>query len=246
MGMLRLLTGGLLSAGLLAAVPASTAQAEEKKIPPPPYQMSGANTVTIAVQWDADTVDKLLPAGLKAVDGYSGGINVYTAPDGFGLTPYSAAYAYVSVQGFDSANGTNARYILQGYYGPNPGVAEAMRGHFGSAVSTGESRQQGDDQRWEGIGVANGKDTIRIAVKPKGGDCAHIAGTLNYVGVKDGHDGFALLQIPFVGDFCPGDPLDIALAGDAGDGAQALDSLKVVKMLGGGQLKNGIFSFAAR
>jgi len=244
MGLLKMMSGGLLSAGLLAAAPLSAGLAEEKKmVPPPPYQMAGANTVTIAVQWDAATVDKLLPAGLKAVDGHTGGVNVYTAPNGFGLTPYSAAYAYVSVQGFDSADGTKARFILQGYYGPNPGVAKAMRTHFGSDVATGESSQRGDSQRWEGVGMAGGREVMRVAVKPKGGDCPSIGGTLNYVGVKDGHAGFALMQIPYIGNFCAGDPLQLTLSGSDGD---AFDSLKAVKLLGGGQLKNGIFAFTAR
>ena len=225
-----------LALGLSLAAPATA----EDKAPPPPYQQANAYTVTIAVQWD-EAVRDLLPAGLQPVDGMSGGINIYTAPDGYGLAPYTAAYTYVSVAGYDAPGGTQARYILGGFYGPDPKVAAAMRDNYGSNVQAGEARQMAAGDAWQGVGGADGKATLKVTVRPKGGDCPRIQGTLNYVGEPADAKAFSLLQIPFVGDFCAGDPVSVEI--DA-PGDDVLGKLKVVKMLGGGQLKNGHFSFS--
>ena len=97
--------------GLLA----SAAGAETA--PPPPYLMAGAATVTIAVTWDADSLEGLLPDGVEPADDLSSGSNVYDAEGGFGLTPYIAAYANIKVKGFDSVIGVPPRYINGGWYG---------------------------------------------------------------------------------------------------------------------------------
>jgi len=206
--------------------------------PPPPYLMTGANTVTIAVKWDAASLDGLLPDGVVAVDGLTGGLNVYTADGGFGLSPYSAAYAYVDVTGWDSSVGASARFILGGWYGPDPKVAAAMRTHFFSDVGTGDASQSETGDTWTGTG-GDDQGTITLTVKP-GGDCVTAAGSLNYVGVAGGGDGLDLLKIPFVGDFCPAEPVAVEISGPEGS---ALDRIEVAEMLGGGRLRGGAFAF---
>ncbi len=230
----------LAAVGLALGLSPVATSAAQDKAPPPPYQQANAYTVTIAVQWN-DSVRDMLPAGLQPVEGMTGGINIYTAPDGYGLAPYTAAYTYVSVTGYDAPGGTQARYILGGFYGPDPKVAAAMRDNYGSNVQAGESSQMAAGETWQGIGGADGKTALKVTVKPKGGDCPSIQGTLNYVGQPADAKDFSLLQIPFVGDFCAGDPVSVEI--DA-PGDNVLGKLKVVKMLGGGQLKNGHFSFS--
>jgi hypothetical protein len=214
------------------------APAMAEEAPPPPYLMTGANTVTIAVTWDAESLQGLLPDGIVPADDLSGGLNVYTAEGGYGLSPYSAAYAYINVKGWDAVGGGAARYILGGWYGPDPKVAAAMRTHFFAEVGAGESSQSEDGDTWTGTG-GDGQGSITLTVKP-GGDCIAAAGTLNYVGVAGGGVGLDLLQIPFVGDFCPAEPVSVDITGPEGS---ALAQIAVDKMLGGGRLRSGAFAF---
>jgi len=216
--------------GLLAA-PVSAEDA-----PAPPYLMTEANTVTIAVSWTADSLEGLLPEGVLPADDLSGGLNVYDAEGGYGLTPYSAAYAYVNVKGWNSSNGAPARFILGGWYGPDAKVAKAMQENFFSDVQTGDASQSEDGDTWTGMG-GDGTGEIKLVVKP-GTECIAAAGTLNYVGDAGGGQGYDLLKIPFAGDFCAAEPVSVEISGTG-----ALAQIKVDKMLGGGRLRDGTFAF---
>jgi hypothetical protein len=219
---------------LLASIPARAEDA-----PPPPYLMTEANTVTIAVQWNADSLKPLLPAGIVPVDDMSGGLNVYTAERGYGLSPYSAAYAYVNVTGWDTVQGGPARHIIGGWYGPDAKVAAAMRQHFGAEVETGQSSQRAEGDTWIGEGGDDGDGRISLVIKP-GTDCVAAAGTLNYVAPVEAGAGLGLLQIPFEGQFCPGEAVSVEIEGPEGS---PLGTAKVAAILGGGQLKAGAFAF---
>lgn len=63
--------------GAMTALPAVAQDAVA-----PPYLMTGANTVTIAVSWTAESLEGLLPMGVLAADDLSGGINIYDAEGG--------------------------------------------------------------------------------------------------------------------------------------------------------------------
>lgn len=222
----------------MAAGLGAGAGAAAEDAPPPPYLMTQANTVTIAVTWEAESLAGILPEGVVPAPDMSGGLNVYDADGGYGLSPYSAAYAYVNVTGWDSASGAPARYIIGGWYGPDPKVSAAMRTHFNANVGTGDAAQTEDGETWTGRG---GDDTgaITLVVRP-GGDCVAAAGTLNYVGEAGPGAGYELLQIPFNGDYCPAEPVAVEITGPDGS---ALSQVKVDEMLAGGRLRNGAFAF---
>lgn len=216
----------------LTAITVLPALAEEAA--PPPYLMTKANTVTIAVTWTADSLSGLLPEGKTPLEDLSGGINIYDADDGFGLSPYSAAYAYVNVSGHDSTVGIPARYILGGWYGPDPKVAEAMNKHFAAGVATGDASQTEQGAEWTGTG-GDGTGQITLVVTP-GETCVAATATLNYVNARDE----SLMQIPFEGDYCPAEPISVEISGPEGS---ALAQIEVDEMLAGGRLRNGAFAF---
>jgi hypothetical protein len=222
-----------LAAALALALPASAEEA-----PPPPWLMTGADTVTIALTWNEEGVAALLPAGVVPADDLSGGVNVYYTEGGYGFGPYTSAYAYVNVQGWDSSSGAPARYILGGWYGPDPKVAAAMRARFGAAVATGESSQRAEGDDWIGEG-GDGTGAIRVRVTPSG-DCVPAAGALNYVGPREPGLGLGLMKVPFEGEFCPATPVSVEIEAPEGS---PMATLEATSMLGGGQLKNGSFSF---
>ncbi|HKK37556.1 MAG TPA: hypothetical protein VJ994_14795 [Paracoccaceae bacterium] len=224
------------AAAFAAALLALPAAAEEA--PPPPWLMSGANTVTVAVTWGEAGVAALLPAGVVPAADLSGGINVYYTEGGYGFGPYESAYAYVNVQGWDSSAGVPARYILGGWYGPDPKVAAAMRGWFGADVQTGAASQRAEGDDWIGEG-GDGTGMIRVRVTPTG-ECAPAVATLNYVGPRGPGLGLGLMKVPFSGAFCGAAPVSVEIEAPEGS---PLAALEVTSMLGGGQLKDGVFSF---
>lgn len=216
-------------AGVLPLMPSVT-QAESLQAPP--YLMTGANTVTIALEWEEASVKNLVPETLTVAEDLSGGINVYYVGDAVGLSVYSSAYAYINVK--DPENeGATARHILGGWYGPDPKVSAAMDKHFGAPVKPGSSEQKAEGDTWVGEG-GNDTGSIKIVIEPSD-DCAAGGGVLNYL---DGE--MTRMVIPFIGNFCTGKPVSVDISGPEGS---ALSQVKVSKMLGGGQLKDGTFSF---
>jgi hypothetical protein len=111
-------------AGAALAVAAVTSKAEEK-IQPPPYEIAGGNFVILGVVWDEAAIRKALAPGIQPVSGMTGGINIYSVERGYVIGPYSAAYLWVDIEGFDSPEGIKGRWMLAGAYGPQPKTSGA-------------------------------------------------------------------------------------------------------------------------
>jgi hypothetical protein len=215
-----------LSAGLVLAGDAA---------PPPPYLLNKLNGIGVSVVFDAVAVRSVLPPGIEPVDEMTGGILLYTADEGYGFGPYSAFYFYVNLKGFDSADGTQGRWMLQGVYGPDPKVSAALHKYFGFPVRAGESRRVTKDASIIGIGTLAGQEVVQLVVTPKPTTCKSGAGTLNYPGQLDTSRDIVVAQIPIVGEFCEADPVSVDIMAHAGD---PLNQLKPVKILGAAAFKN--------
>jgi hypothetical protein len=207
--------------------------------PPPPYQTK-CDGFGLLVTYDEALVRSLLPPGIEPVDEMSGGINLYTAGQGYGLAPFSAFYFYVHVKGFDSSDDTKARWMLQGVYGPEQRVPAALRKYFGLPVRAGESRQEVRDASTIGIGTLAGQELVRIVVKPKPTTYSSVAGAINFPGQLEATREIVVLQMPYIAEICDADPLSIEVRAPAAD---PLSRLKSVKMTGAFAFKNFTFAF---
>jgi hypothetical protein len=208
--------------------------------PPPPYQVNKANGIGVNVVFDAAVVRSVLPPGIEPVEEMTGGINLYTAEEGYGLGPYSAFYLYVNIKGFDSADGTKGRWMLQAFYGgPETKVSEALHKYYGLPVRAGESRRVTKDASTVGMGTFAGQELVRLVVTPKPAACKSVAGTLNYPGQLDTSREIVVWQAPYVGEICEADPVSVDITAPADD---PLSKLKPVKILGAIAAKN--FAFA--
>jgi hypothetical protein len=49
----------------------------QDQVPPPPYQIAGANHVFVGVIWDEAAIRKALPRGIIPVKEMTGAINIY-------------------------------------------------------------------------------------------------------------------------------------------------------------------------
>ena len=167
-----------LGIGLLTVI--ATVGRAEAQIPAPPYLQTGAQFITVGVTYDETALLKLLPRNVNPTPKLTGGINIYHAAAGYNLAPYSSAYLWVDIEGYDSADGTKGRWMLQGMYGPEP-VPTAIRENLGWPVRAGGSRLEVTERGKRGVGLLGDREVMSVEIKPGAEPCKAVKGTLNYL-----------------------------------------------------------------
>jgi hypothetical protein len=221
-----------------AAVPARTAD----QVPPPPYEITGMTGVGVSVVWDEAAIRKALPPGIEPAKGMTGGINIYSVQRGNAIAPYSAAYLYVDIEGFDSSDGIKGRWMLAGVYGPQPKTSAALKANYGLPVRQGESRLEPTADGKRAIGILNGQDIVAAEIKPVPNGCAPGTAVLNYVSVSQGTEQIVVTKIPFVADICKADLVSAKVTAPSGD---AFSAYTIAKLVGASEFRNGAAAFSA-
>jgi hypothetical protein len=168
---------------------------------PPPYEVAGASGVGISVVWDADAIRKALPPGIEPAKGMTGGINIYAAERGYVIAPYSAAYFYVDVEGFDTPEGAKGRWMLAGVYGPQSRTVDALKAS-GFPVRSGTSRSEPTADGKRVAGTVNGKDFVSAEIKSVPGSCQPAAALLHYLTLSPDSERVVVTKIPVTLDAC--------------------------------------------
>lgn len=183
---------GSLAAGAVALTMAGFAQAAENA----PYVVRGNTHMLIGVTYDAAALSEILPEGLKAAEGNSGGIQVYTSGGGEGVAPYTRTYAWVDLADYDSITGNKGRYILW--------LSDTV--HAEKMAKVGYITTPGDVTLAEADGAITGMVAVDGAQVWKGsvdaGECGAGTGTINYPSVPTWGEGMAVTQYAFAGKFC--------------------------------------------
>jgi hypothetical protein len=96
-----------------------------------------------------------------------------------GLVPYTGSYLWIDVEGFDSPDGTKGRWMVQGWYGPEP-VPSAIRNYMGLPVQLGVTTYQRDGDRVHAALSSDGVNVIDATITLKEGPI-HRSGFLNYL-----------------------------------------------------------------
>jgi hypothetical protein len=202
---------------LTTMVAASYAIAEEDKILPPPYVVTGLQTVTLGVTWDEAVIKAALPKGVTPTKEMTGGINIYKTTGGFGLGPYTAGYVWVDLEGVDAPDGAKGRWILASVYGPQK-VVTSFKQYYGGGHRLGSSRQEaGEGGVVHAIATLDGgKDVLDVTVKVDNSKCAAGAGGGNYFSAMPNGN---LMQLPlaFSGDVCPAEVVSAKVVAPEGD-----------------------------
>lgn len=227
-----------LMAGILSVFAFVTSRAEDK-IQPPPYQIAGANGVGVAVVWDEAAIRKALPHGIEPVKAMTGGINIYSAERGYVIAPYSAAYFYVDIEGFDSPEGIKGRWMLAGVYGPEAKTSAALKAYYGYPVRPGTSRIESTADGKRAIGTLNGQDFVTAEFKSVPGSCQAAAVILDYVSLAPETEQFGLNKIPVVFDVCKAELVSAKVTAPSGD---PFGAYPISKFVGITEFKNGSFS----
>ncbi len=231
--------GVMMGAALAVASPPSTAADE---VQPPPYEVTGANGVGLAVVWDEAAIRKALPHGIEPVKGMTGGINIYSVEHGYGVGPYSAAYFYVDIEGFDLPQGIKGRWMLAGVYGPDANTSAALKKYMGLPVRQGSSHIETTGGEAQAIGSLNGRDFVTAQFKPVAGSCQQVAILLNYVSLGPQAEQPVVTRIPLVGESCKAESASAKITAPSGDPFAAFP---IVKVAGAGEFRNASFAFSA-
>jgi hypothetical protein len=229
-----------LLAGTALAVASAPAKAEEK-IQPPPYQMAGSNHVIVGVVWEEAAIRKALPPGIEPVKGMTGGINIYSVERGYVIGPYSAAYFWVDIEGFDSPEGIKGRWMLVGAYGPQPKTSAALRTYYGLPLRPGSARLEPTADGKRAIGTVNGQDLVTTEIKSVPGSCEAAAILLNYVSLSPETEQVIVNKIPVVGDSCKAEPVSAKVTAPSGD---PFSAYPISKVIGAAEFRNGSLSFS--
>ena len=170
----------------------------------------------------------------------AGGIVIYQAAKSYGLGPYSSAYFYVNVEGYDSPDGIKANWMLQGVYGPDPKVAQALKRYYHLPVRTGTAKIDATSDATRYTGIIDGH-TI-VTAETRGGACEGAALFEHYPAFDAKTGQIVLLPIPEIGDWCVAELKSLDVRPPAGD---AFAAFKVKSVKHAGEFKNWSFSFAA-
>lgn len=205
----------------------------DERLPAPPYLIAGTHHILLGVVWDEAAIRKVLPSWIKPAAEMTGLINIYQAPNGYGITPYHAAYFSIDVQGFDSADGVKGRWIMQGVYGPQEKASAALKEWYGLPVRTGTSRFEKTAEGLRGVGTVDGHDFVTVEIRSFPDQCESSPVTLNYPTPK------GLIEIPVAGESCRAEPISVTVTAQPGDPFAAFHPIKVLWAV---EYKNGAFS----
>lgn len=147
-----------------------------------PYQVRCSHFVQIGAEFQEADIRSALPAGYDPASGMTGGYCVYRAETGWAITPYSAGFFWIDVDGLDSPAGAKGRCFVAAWYSEKAGAAFCGPGsHF--VAGTPYSFVAGD----ETVATAGGADgpAFRIAARANG-NCVSRSGVHNYVEMRQG------------------------------------------------------------
>ncbi len=235
----RRLAGATLAVFALAAALPGAASAQGNPPPPPPYLMKNMDAVFVPVTWDPATIDAVLPDGLTPLEGYTGGINIYSVPKGYGLPPFTAAFLYVDVDNYISSSGIPGRYILGGVFGP-AAAAEAVERYYGWPMRDGLAVLLQDGKVLTAMAQRDGEPLFTAKVTEVALDCADFGGSIKYVTPVE-EAKFSVLEVPFSAQLCPGKLIDgVEISAPQDD---PLSQLKVKKAVEAFQVRDASFSY---
>jgi DNA-binding CsgD family transcriptional regulator len=150
------------------------------EIPPPPYHVRHVQLLYFLCEFDREVLEGLLPPDLQAAPTNTGMFCFYSAPDGRGLTPYSAWFAGVNILGHDSPDGNFATYIFTGCFSDKAG--EVFPSIYNARIRPGRTRQTWAGAFACGEAGTDREPVIRMAARIPPGNGRSIFGLNHYLG----------------------------------------------------------------
>lgn len=200
-----------------------------------PFLIAGGDGLEVGMSFDETTVRATLPEGLEPAEGFTGGIDIYTAPIGWGIGPYTAGYLWLDLA-IASPDGTAARYMVHGYYGHGFLDLASLRQPV-AEVGSGILEEAGDTMT--ATAGPNGAGALKAVLTTDPAKCAtNVVGMGDYV--WNSASGFTVMHIPtFAATACEATVVSAEVLDPA-----AFAGLKPTAILWGATWHNGAAAFA--
>lgn len=201
---------------LATVISASLANGQEK-LTPPPYVLTGFESITTGVTWDEATVRSVLPKGVVPAKEMTGGINIYKAAGGYGPGAYTAAYLWVDLEGIDASDGTKGRWMLAGVYGPSQRATTTFQEFYGIPIRNGSARHEPTGGNVRAVGSSGGRDLVAVDVKVDLTKCGPGGGAVNFLSDMPRTNHLVIFSAAFWGEVCPAEVVSARIIAPEGD-----------------------------
>lgn len=192
----------------------------------PPYHVRTVDFIFVLAEFDQRAARAALPAALDLQEREPGFLGLYSAPSGWGITPYTAFFVAVPVRDHDSPDGSHGYFMVEGFYSGRAGPV--MHETYNRRLVPGYSRQWNDGIVWHGEAGPGTTHAVSIRVKPVLPRPAIpiTAGVHHYLGERaDG--GLNIYSVAYSGEFYPVEEVDIDYTESASPLLQSLRPLSI-------------------
>lgn len=190
----------------------------------PPYHVRSVDFMFVLTQFDPDAAQRSLPGSLRIHPAEVGFMGLYSAPTGWGITPYTAYFVAVPVVGHDSPDGSPGYVMVEGYYSGRAGPI--MHNAYNRRLVPGYSRQWNDGLDWFGEAGVGTTPFIRMRLRPEQPrpPTPLTAGVHHYLGeAQDGS--INIYSVAYSGQFAPVADVEIEFEPQASPMLQSLKPL---------------------
>jgi hypothetical protein len=192
----------------------------------PPYHVRAVDFLFVLAEFDQQAARAALPPALNLQEREPGLLALYSAPSGWGITPFTAFFAAIPVRGHDSPDGSHGYFMVEGFYsGP---AGPVMHETYNNRLVPGYSSQWNDGTFWHGEAGPGATHAVSIRVKPVLPRPATplTAGVHHYLGERaDG--GLNIYSVAYSAEFCPVEEVNIDFTADASPLLQSLGPLSI-------------------
>jgi hypothetical protein len=204
-------------AALATVIGLSNVSAQEK-LTPPPYVLTGFETIATGVTWDEAVIKRVLPPGVVPAKEMTGGINIYKAAGGYGPGgAYTAAYLWVDLEGLDASDGTKGRWMLAGVYGPSQKPLTTFQEFYGIPIRNGSARHEATNGGVRAVGSYGGRDLVAVDVKIDSSKCGPGGGGVKWLSDMPRTNHLVMYSAAFWGEVCPAEVLSARVIAPEGD-----------------------------
>lgn len=192
----------------------------------PPYHVRTVDFMFVLAEFDQQAARAALPPALDLQEREPGFVALYSAPSGWGITPYTAFFAAVPVRGHDSPDGSRGYLMVEGFYSGRAGPV--MHKTYNRRLVPGYSRQWNDGIFWHGRAGPGTTHAVSIRVKPVLPRPATplAAGVHHYLGER-AEGGLNIYSVAYSGEFHPVLEISIDFTEDASPLLQSLRPLSI-------------------
>jgi len=174
----------------------------------PPYHVRTTDFMFVLATFDPEAARRALPQSLSPAPGEPGFMALYSAPTGWGITPYAAFFIAVPVLGFNSPDGSSGYLMVEGFYSGRAGPV--MRSDYNRRLGPGSVRQWNDGAVWHGEVGAPDAPIVTLSVRPvlPRPTTPLTAGVHHYLGERE-DGGLNIYSVAYSGTFYPVEDVEI-------------------------------------